>query len=68
MAEIQRLGGVLDDELARVLNCGVGMVLVVPPHEVAEVLATLAAAGHAAWSIGEVRPGSVILAGRWNDS
>jgi phosphoribosylformylglycinamidine cyclo-ligase len=32
--EIQRLGDVDTDEMRRVFNCGIGMVLVVPPHHV----------------------------------
>jgi phosphoribosylformylglycinamidine cyclo-ligase len=68
MAEIQRLGGVADDELARVFNCGVGMVLVVPPAEADAVLGTLAVAGTRAWPIGEVRPGGIDLHGAWQDA
>jgi phosphoribosylformylglycinamidine cyclo-ligase len=68
MAEIQRLGGVTDDELARVFNCGVGMVLVVSPATADAVLGTLALAGTRAWPIGEVRPGAVELAGPWADA
>lgn len=68
MAEIQRLGGVTDDELARVFNCGIGMVLVVPPTDVDVVLATLTAAGAPAGPIGEVRPGGIVLRGAWNDT
>jgi len=56
--EIQRLGDVADDEMARVFNLGVGMVLVVAPDAVDTVLASLAAAARPARPVGEVRPGT----------
>lgn len=47
---IERQGGVDHDEMYRVFNMGVGMVVIVAP---ADVDATLAAAGDEAWVIGE---------------
>ena len=41
--ELQAMGGVDDDEMARVFNMGVGMVLAVPASGVDDVVATLAA-------------------------
>ncbi len=57
-AEIQRLGDVADDEMARVFNLGVGMVVVVPPgRDVFSALDVLRAAGHRAVEIGVVVDG-----------
>jgi len=55
--EIQRLGGVADDEMARTFNLGVGMVAVVPAADAEAAVASLTAAGHDAAVIGEVTPG-----------
>jgi phosphoribosylformylglycinamidine cyclo-ligase len=52
--EIQRTGGISDDEMAHVFNCGIGMVAIVASGDVP---ATLAAAGDA-YVIGEVVAGS----------
>ncbi|HEX6421734.1 MAG TPA: phosphoribosylformylglycinamidine cyclo-ligase [Acidimicrobiales bacterium] len=53
-AEIQRLGRVDDDEMARVFNLGLGMVVVVPRGDTARALRTLRAAGHAAVEVGRL--------------
>jgi phosphoribosylformylglycinamidine cyclo-ligase len=53
-AEIQRLGGIGEDEMARVFNLGVGMVAVVPSDDSARALALLREAGHAAAEIGRL--------------
>jgi phosphoribosylformylglycinamidine cyclo-ligase len=53
--EIQRLGAVSDDEMARAFNLGVGMVLVVDAAQAADVVATLHADGLTACAAGEVR-------------
>jgi phosphoribosylformylglycinamidine cyclo-ligase len=52
--EIRRLGHVADDEMARVFNLGLGMVLVVDPHSTADALAALAGAGVDAVVVGRV--------------
>jgi phosphoribosylformylglycinamidine cyclo-ligase len=52
--EIQRRGGVSDDEMLRVFNLGIGMVAVVPADAVDRALGVL---GHAA-VVGAVEPGS----------
>jgi phosphoribosylformylglycinamidine cyclo-ligase len=57
-SEIQRLGSVADDEMARVFNLGIGMVVVVPPTDVGRALALLAESGHRAVEIGRVVPAS----------
>jgi phosphoribosylformylglycinamidine cyclo-ligase len=53
-AEIQRLGEVADDEMARVFNLGLGMVVVVPADDAARALSVLHAAGHAAVEVGRL--------------
>jgi phosphoribosylformylglycinamidine cyclo-ligase len=53
-AEIQRHGDVADDEMARVFNLGLGMVVVLPPDDVARALVVLRDAGHAAVEVGRL--------------
>jgi phosphoribosylformylglycinamidine cyclo-ligase len=55
--QIRRLGAVEDDEMARVFNLGLGMVLVVAPGSVAPALAALEGAGRPATVVGLVEPG-----------
>jgi len=55
--EIRRRGEVSDHEMARVFNLGVGMVMMVAPDRVEDVLAALAGAGVHAAIVGEVLPG-----------
>ncbi|HEY8527386.1 MAG TPA: phosphoribosylformylglycinamidine cyclo-ligase [Acidimicrobiales bacterium] len=54
--EIQRLGAVDDDEMVRVFNLGIGMVVAVPAAEAGRALAMLADAGHRAVEIGRLVP------------
>ena len=51
---LQREGGVLDAEMHRVFNCGIGMTLVVAGADVEAALACLAEHGERAWRIGEI--------------
>jgi len=62
--EIQRRGRVSASEMARVFNCGLGMVLVVDPSAVEAAVTLARAAGVEAAPVGEVRAGEgrVILA------
>src|SRR5437867_8669860 len=46
--EIQRLGMVDDDEMRRVFNLGIGMIVAVPPGDAFHALDTLRAQGHRA--------------------
>jgi phosphoribosylformylglycinamidine cyclo-ligase len=55
--EIRRLGRVADDEMARVFNLGLGMVIMLPPHGVEEALAALGRSGVDASVVGEVVTG-----------
>ena len=56
--ELQAMGGVGDDEMARVFNLGIGMVLAVPGHEADGVVVTLADHDRPARVIGELVEGS----------
>lgn len=51
-------GPVAPEEMERVFNLGIGMVVAVPPSEVDAAVATAHGAGHQAWVIGEIRPGT----------
>ncbi|QGG96758.1 phosphoribosylformylglycinamidine cyclo-ligase [Actinomarinicola tropica] len=55
--EIQRLGRVADDEMARVFNMGIGMAVIVPAEDAHKTLDVLRTAGHRAVEIGEVEKG-----------
>ena len=55
--EIQRLGAVADDEMARVFNMGVGMIVVVPESESFKALDVARSAGHRATVIGRIVEG-----------
>jgi phosphoribosylformylglycinamidine cyclo-ligase len=54
---LEERGGVDGEEMFRVFNMGVGMVAVVAPEALRELLAALRAAGQKAWSIGTVQEG-----------
>ncbi len=56
--EIQRLGEVADDEMARVFNLGIGMVVVLPAADAYRALDLLRGQGHRAVELGAVEPGS----------
>jgi phosphoribosylformylglycinamidine cyclo-ligase len=65
-AEIQHRGEIADDEMARVFNLGLGMVVVVPPDDVARTLSVLADSGVTGAEVGvleraEDEGGQVIL-------
>ena len=57
-SEIQQLGQVSDDEMAKVFNLGIGMVIAVPRSDGFKALDVLRNAGHRAIEIGEVVEGS----------
>jgi phosphoribosylformylglycinamidine cyclo-ligase len=53
-ALLQREGGISEEEMLRVFNCGIGMVLVVPCEQRSDILDRLRALGERAYHIGEV--------------
>lgn len=56
--EIQRLGDVADDEMAKVFNMGIGMIVVVGASEVSRATEVLSELGQRSIVIGEVIKGS----------
>ena len=52
---LQSLGEVAGDEMDRVFNMGIGLVMVVSPHFADSIRHQLAELGHACWAIGTVR-------------
>ena len=51
---LQSGGNVEPREMYRTLNCGVGMVIVVPAEQKEKALSLLAEAGETAWEIGHI--------------
>ena len=56
-AWLQQTGGVSEHEMRRTFNCGLGLMLVVAPDDVAEVLMGLIGAGEDAFVVGELAAG-----------
>ena len=54
-------GPVQEQEMLRTFNCDIGLILVVPPKEVAAVRTTLEAAGETVFQIGEVVEGNSLV-------
>ena len=54
---LARWGDVAPDEMERTFNMGIGMILVVRPHEAGEVMAALQRQGEAVHEIGEIVAG-----------
>jgi phosphoribosylformylglycinamidine cyclo-ligase len=53
---LQEEGGVADDEMHRVFNCGIGMVLIAPPVAAEGIATTLRAQGETVYTLGTVVP------------
>ena len=61
---LEKAGEVPRDEMFRVFNMGIGMVVIVAPEYADQIMRDVDAAGIGAWPIGEIRAGSgnVVLA------
>ena len=59
---LQQQGNVSDHEMARVFNCGIGMVVVVAPADAESAMNKLRASGESVWQIGEIKPRTANLA------
>jgi len=59
--EIQRRGDVADAEMAKVFNLGLGMLAVVPAHDVFQALDLLRGRGHDAVQVGEIVRGGGLV-------
>jgi len=53
-AWLQREGNVADDEMLRVFNCGIGMVVIVAAEHAQRASEVLRTAGETVWSIGRI--------------
>ncbi len=53
---LQAQGGVADAEMARVFNCGIGMVLVVDSAQADAITATFRAQGETVYTLGQIQP------------
>jgi phosphoribosylformylglycinamidine cyclo-ligase len=51
---LQRLGEIPESEMLRVFNCGLGMLLIVPPEQVEDIAERLRALGERSYRIGEI--------------
>jgi phosphoribosylformylglycinamidine cyclo-ligase len=52
---LQQQGNVLDSEMHRVFNCGIGMVLIIAPELADNAVKLLQSAGETVWRIGVIR-------------
>jgi phosphoribosylformylglycinamidine cyclo-ligase len=57
---LQREGGVAEDEMHRVFNCGIGMVLVVAAENATRAADLLRAAGETVYAIGRIETGPTV--------
>jgi phosphoribosylformylglycinamidine cyclo-ligase len=59
--ELQRLGEVSDEEMAKVFNLGIGMIVVVPDSDAYKALDVLRSQGQRAVRIGEITDGTGVV-------
>lgn len=52
---LQRNGNIADEEMHRTFNCGVGMIVVVPCAQTAQVISFLQQQGENAWLLGDIK-------------
>lgn len=50
----QEWGKISEEEMFRVFNCGIGLILIVPPESAEPALGELATLGEKAWKIGKI--------------
>jgi phosphoribosylformylglycinamidine cyclo-ligase len=55
---LQRAGNVAEDEMHRVFNCGIGMVIVVDPKNAKRAMSKLRALGETVYEIGVIEKGA----------
>lgn len=53
---LKREGGISDDEIVKVFNCGIGMVVIVTPEDAESVTQVLREQGETVYAIGDVVP------------
>jgi len=51
---LQRLGGVEESEMMRVFNCGIGMLLIVPPGQADDIVDRMPALGERIYRVGTI--------------
>jgi phosphoribosylformylglycinamidine cyclo-ligase len=55
---MQDAGNVPRDEMFRVFNMGVGMVVIAPPEAADEIIGSARVSGVVGWKLGELTPGT----------
>lgn len=53
---LQQHGNVAREEMLRVFNCGIGMIVIIAPEHVQTAIEILHNAGETVWQIGEIKP------------
>ncbi|MES9858427.1 MAG: phosphoribosylformylglycinamidine cyclo-ligase [Sedimenticola sp.] len=51
---LQEQGNVLENEMQRTFNCGIGMVVCIAPEDAEEAMTLLQAQGETAWQLGQI--------------